>query len=290
MLHIHSRFLPAYTIVMISQSERDTAIYRRNRLVLITIVGCIGLSLAYLVSKAPPSPQPQCAGVDAAYMAKIGLPSALGGFDKKLEKLRQTWVCAEAYQQKNYTYTLIAFASFYVTLQAIAMPGSLILSILSGALFPFVQAQVIVLLCATVGASTCYLLSYMLGRVVIKRLMPDKMASFNDMLEAHKDNLLFFMIFLRITPLVPNAFVNLASSVVGMPFPIFFSGTLIGLIPATFIHVSTGRSLRDAAVEPDAGKGPIITLFLLQFVALLPVFMKKRIAAVAERKGKSKDS
>jgi hypothetical protein len=44
---------------------------------------------------------------------------------------------------------------------------------------------------------------------------------------AYRDSLLYFMIFLRITPLVPNSFVNMASPVVGIPFHIFFFGTLL---------------------------------------------------------------
>jgi uncharacterized membrane protein YdjX (TVP38/TMEM64 family) len=46
-------------------------------------------------------------------------------------------------------------------------------------------------------------------------------------MDAYKDSLLYFMIFLRITPLVPNSFVNMASPVVGIPFHIFFFGTLL---------------------------------------------------------------
>jgi membrane protein DedA with SNARE-associated domain len=41
-----------------------------------------------------------------------------------------------------------------------------------------VQAQAMVNLCATIGASTCYLLSYALGRGMIKRYMPKMMDSF----------------------------------------------------------------------------------------------------------------
>jgi len=36
------------------------------------------------------------------------------------------------------------------------------------------------------------------------------------------------MLFLRLTPLVPNWFVNIASPIVGMPIKIFATGTLFG--------------------------------------------------------------
>jgi hypothetical protein len=36
------------------------------------------------------------------------------------------------------------------------------------------------------------------------------------------------MLFLRLTPLIPNWFVNVSSPIVGMPFAYFFFGTLLG--------------------------------------------------------------
>lgn len=52
-----------------------------------------------------------------------------------------------------------------------------------------------------------------------------------------RDKLLNYMLFLRITPTLPNLFINLASPIVDIPFHIFFSATLVGLIPAAYITV-----------------------------------------------------
>ena len=41
-------------------------------------------------------------------------------------------------------------------------------------------------------------------------------------------NLFWYMLFLRITPLIPNWFVNISSPIVGIPFRYFFFGTLFG--------------------------------------------------------------
>ena len=42
--------------------------------------------------------------------------------------------------------------------------------------------------------------------------------------------MLWFMLFLRISPIIPNWFVNIASPHVGMKFKYFFLGTLFGLM------------------------------------------------------------
>ena len=52
-----------------------------------------------------------------------------------------------------------------------------------------------------------------------------------------KEKLLNYMLFLRITPTLPNTFINMASPIVDIPFHIFFAATLVGLVPASYITV-----------------------------------------------------
>jgi len=43
-----------------------------------------------------------------------------------------------------------------------------------------------------------------------------------------KSDLLYYMIFLRVTPIVPNWFINLASPLIDIPLFQFAAGTFIG--------------------------------------------------------------
>lgn len=52
-----------------------------------------------------------------------------------------------------------------------------------------------------------------------------------------REKLLNYMLFLRVTPTLPNTFINLASPIVDVPYHIFFFATLIGLIPAAYVTV-----------------------------------------------------
>lgn len=45
------------------------------------------------------------------------------------------------------------------------------------------------------------------------------------------------MLFLRLTPTLPNTFINFASPIVDVPYHIFFLGTVIGIIPAAYVTV-----------------------------------------------------
>jgi uncharacterized membrane protein YdjX (TVP38/TMEM64 family) len=58
-----------------------------------------------------------------------------------------------------------------------------------------------------------------------------------------KDKLLNYMLFLRITPTLPNTFINMASPIVDIPFHIFFAATLVGLIPASYITVKVNYNV-----------------------------------------------
>lgn len=53
------------------------------------------------------------------------------------------------------------------------------------------------------------------------------------------------MLFLRVTPSLPNLFINLASPIVDIPFHIFFLATVVGLVPASYITVRVSLFLFD---------------------------------------------
>ncbi|CAN0304286.1 unnamed protein product, partial [Phaeothamnion confervicola] len=123
--------------------------------------------------------RPECiATLSAGNFLRITMPAAVGGFPDKLARIRELWLCAERYRAQHPSFSLAAHASLYVTMQSFCIPGSLVLSILAGGLYPPLQAVALVVCCATTGASLCYLLSACFARVVFKRLLPSTIASF----------------------------------------------------------------------------------------------------------------
>lgn len=151
------------------------------------------------------------------------------------------------------------------------IPGTIFMSLLAGALFGVVRGVLLVVLNATAGASSCFFLSKMIGKPLVNWLWPDKLKFFQaevllflpncvliyhqygfifshtvapqlvlncwNQIAKRKDKLLNYMLFLRITPTLPNLFINLASPIVDIPFHVFFTATLIGIIPASYITV-----------------------------------------------------
>ncbi len=58
--------------------------------------------------------------------------------------------------------------------------------------------------------------------------MPALVQELNHKVQSHSDNLFYYMLFLRITPLVPNWFINVSSPIIGIPISCFFFATLFG--------------------------------------------------------------
>ena len=72
---------------------------------------------------------------------------------------------------------------------------------------------------------------------------PKQLVDLNKKVVENQNNLWFFMLFLRTTPLFPNVLVNLGAPIVGIPLHVFAIGTFFGLMPANFVHITTGMEV-----------------------------------------------
>jgi uncharacterized membrane protein YdjX (TVP38/TMEM64 family) len=71
-------------------------------------------------------------------------------------------------------------------IQTFAIPGSIFLSIISGFLFSFPLALFSVCLCSATGASFCYLLSYLVGRRLVRIYLPTRAQQWSSKVEKHR--------------------------------------------------------------------------------------------------------
>lgn len=160
-------------------------------------------------------------------------------------------------------------------MQTFAIPGSLFLSIMSGFLFPFLTALILVCTCSMIGASLCFLLSQLLGRKLVKKYFPDRAKKWAVQVDKHRDNLLNYVIFLRVTPFLPNWFINLTAPVIGVPLIPFAVGTFLGVAPPSFIAIQAGQTLQNMTASDTAFNiSTFIWLIVFGFLSLIPVFLK----------------
>ncbi|XP_012543180.1 transmembrane protein 41 homolog [Monomorium pharaonis] len=184
----------------------------------------------------------------------------------------------ERYKDLYYFQVLAGLFVTYIFLQTFAIPGSIFLSILSGFLFRFPIALLLVCTCSAIGATLCYLLSSLLGRRLLYRYCPEKAKKWTITVAKHHDNLLNYMLFLRMTPLLPNWFINVASPVIGVPIMPFTVGTFFGVAPPSFVAIQAGQTLHKLTSSSDAWSwNSIIILCLFALFSLLPVLYKQKL-------------
>ncbi|KAF9547584.1 hypothetical protein EC957_008240 [Mortierella hygrophila] len=201
-------------------------------------------------------------------------------FPHSLEDLEALRKILSVYMDKHYYRVLFGFLTIYLYLQTFSVPGSMWLSILGGALFKFWVALIMVSLASAIGATNCYLLSRMFFSKLVKRKFGDRMEKWNTQLERHRNNLMSYIILLRLAPFPPNWFVNICSPHLNVPlWPEFFLGTLIGVSAPSVVHVQAGMVL-EKLVEDHSSGVDVLTLknFLMlgavALLAALPVLIR----------------
>lgn len=194
---------------------------------------------------------------------------------KNLEELKAVRSTLELYQKEFKVQVALGYICVYLFLQTFMIPGSSFLNLLASSLFGFLPGLILVTVLGTIGASCLYFVSYFILKDLVYHKMPERCEKLSREVQRRRRGLLYYLLFLRITPVVPAWFVNVASPIVSIPFRDFFLATLIGFIPANVVTVKAGgvlshlKSLRDLYDVPT-----LLTLFLLSGLSLLPVCLR----------------
>ncbi|CAJ0897007.1 11696_t:CDS:10 [Entrophospora sp. SA101] len=175
---------------------------------------------------------------------------------------------------------LICYVTTYIFLQSFAIPGSVMLSVLGGSLWGSWKALVI---CSATGATICYLLSYYFGKNITEKYWKERMINWNQQLNEHRNNLFSYILFLRVTPFLPNWFINIASPHLRVDVGKFYWATFLGVAPLSFIHVQAGETIHEMSEAENftfLTIQNITTIILISITALIPIVLKSNCNAL----------
>ncbi|KAG1799514.1 hypothetical protein EV424DRAFT_1439760 [Suillus variegatus] len=185
---------------------------------------------------------------------------------------------------------VICYAITYLFLQAFSLPGSMYLSILGGAVWGVPRALPLACTCVATGATLCYFISAAFGPALLT--VPKwkaRLDKWSDKIRAQKDNIISFLIVLRIAPLPPHWVVNVICPHVGIGIVPFWISTWLGIFGVTVIHTTIGGGLDEMTSAADFHLISWRNFFLLSAVVvgvLIPVglryYFKREIASVAD--------
>ena len=153
------------------------------------------------------------------------------------------WLCERVARGGAWAVALFILA--YAGLVALSVPGGVLLTITSGFLFGPWLGTVYAVIASTLGAT----LVFLAARAGLAGLA-DMAGPWARRIEAgFRKNALNYLLVLRLLPIFPFWLVNLAAAAVGLPLSIYVLGTLIGVVPGTFVFASLGTSIGDVLAE-----------------------------------------
>ena len=170
-----------------------------------------------------------------------------------------------------------------------SIPGTGVLAVLAGPVFGVYTGFLIVHFCSITGASISYFVSLKLGAGLISAKFPDKFAWFQAKIDENRTNLFYYFLFLRLTPVVPNLLLNTAAGLVGVPFAVFFTASLFGQLPFTFMYIKTGMMLDQLTTVGGLDLQSMMWMFVLACGALLPTLLQKKDDTAGQKQNTAKE-
>lgn len=202
-------------------------------------------------------------------------------FPGNLEELQGVAQLVRMYYEVNWVYVLVLYSSAYIYKQTFAIPGTVFLNVLGGAIFGIVVGFPLCCFLTAVGASCCYLLSAACGQEIVQKYFPTQLKNFQEKVQRNSHQLLYYLLFLRMFPMSPNWLINVIAPLVGVPLPLFFFTVLFGLGPYVLVCTQAGVILSTlTSLEQLFSVKTALQMALLASAALAPSFVFRKTQTV----------
>ncbi|MBV1799059.1 TVP38/TMEM64 family protein [Siccirubricoccus sp. G192] len=174
----------------------------------------------------------------------------------------------------------LAYLAAYVAVVAFSLPGGAVMTLAGGFLFgPWLGAGLAVA-GATIGACLLFLAArHALAEVLERRAGP----LLGRVREELRRGGFWYLLSLRLLPVVPFWLVNLAPALAGMALSPYAAATFLGIIPATVVYAGIGAGLGqvfEAGGRPDLSvvfsPGILLPLLGLAALSLLGAWWRRR--------------
>lgn len=188
------------------------------------------------------------------------------------ENLKKNRDVLKGLVKEHYAISVIGYISLYIS-TAFFIPGAIPLTIAGGLLFGVFWGTVYVCVGAVTGATLAfYSARYLVGNWLQDRYR-NQLIKFNEVI-ARKGY--YYLLLLRIVPVLPFSVVNYLAGITRIPFRIFILTLLIAVLPGTVVYTFAGRRMADIESINDIFSAEILIMFLLLVIfAFSPLFYKR---------------
>lgn len=243
----------------------------------------------YFVQTAPPLPEAYCADtvtlMDVVRGRLVKEPS---------ESILGLWNCLREYKKDHWWHATVGLWGTYAIFKVFGPLGagtSMVLSVLIGALYhewaePLTGYSLLAHLLGVsgevLGGVGGFLMSKAVGGQVLWHFAESRMKTLQAETKKYEGSMFRYMLFLRVTPLFPNWFVNYSTALIGMPLSYFIAASILAIQPAATMSIAMGGMLREAgesgldlAKMTKRGAMMAITMFVLS-LPLVPAEDRKK--------------
>lgn len=171
------------------------------------------------------------------------------------------------------------FLGIYLFLTTLSIPGTIILTLLSGAIFGVAKGIVIIMIGTTFGAVFSFLLSRYLFRDYFTTKFRKQFEEMNRRVRTEGNQYLFT---LRMIPVSPYVVINVVMGLTNMRLLNFALLTFLGMLPGTSLYVYAGRRISEIDSVTE-----ILTWKLaigLTLLGVLPVIVRKLLKTNRRRR------
>jgi uncharacterized membrane protein YdjX (TVP38/TMEM64 family) len=204
-----------------------------------------------------------------------------------LKELRAQREALEAIVAAHPLLVLGLYLVAYVALVGVSLPVALVLTLTGGFLFgPLVGGLAAAAGC-TLGACVIFLVCRTALGDVLKRRAGPKAARLEQGL---RKDAFFYLLTLRLVPLVPFWLANLAAGLVAIPMRTFLPATFLGILPVSVVYATLGSDLhavfrRGEPIGPHAFVQPqvLLPLLAIALLSLAPFAVRRMRRGPAEQ-------
>lgn len=189
---------------------------------------------------------------------------------RDLDSMRSAIASISDYATSHPTLTKIIFFVSYVFVATFAIPVTIFVTLLGGALFGVVEGTLLNWLACSVGATFSFLIArYALGEYLREKLRKRlKIAK-----SRWEEDGLFYLFTLRLIPGFPFIVANFLMALLPVKMISYFLVTLAGTLPLTIVYTNAGYRLGEIRSLDGIVQPPLIISLIA--VGITPLILKK---------------
>jgi pyruvate/2-oxoglutarate dehydrogenase complex dihydrolipoamide dehydrogenase (E3) component/uncharacterized membrane protein YdjX (TVP38/TMEM64 family) len=181
-----------------------------------------------------------------------------------LETLKAQQAAIDTYRSNHPVLAVAIYASIYIVVTGLSLPGAAILTLAGGAVFGLFWGTLIVSFASTVGATLAFLSARFLFRDAVESRFGDRLSVINKGMD--RDGALYLFT-LRLVPVFPFFVINLVMGLTSLKTQTFYWVSQVGMLAGTVVYVNAGTQL--GKLESLSG---ILSPGLIGSFALLGIF------------------